>query len=153
MSDSGGGRHQHGSGGDGAERYPVMTNRPGVEVHDPIRKIRTLALVWAAALVLACAAAAWTATWAANRSTEEHVDRVLAEMDRRAARRDAERNAALRILEQNRRTLCELLRSDDSGRSEIAKLRRAYGCGTADDPIVPPGWTPPPGWPPLPGSR
>lgn len=148
----------------GGERYPVMTNQPGVEVHNPVHKVRLLAVVWAAALIAACFAAAWSATTvaghrseekiaAANRKAEALVDAQRTEMDRRGKLRDAQAATALRILEQNRRTLCELLEDDTSGRPEIGRLRRAYGCGTADDPIVPPGWTPPPDWPPLPGTR
>lgn len=145
-------------------RYPLMTNQPGVEVTDPIRKMRMLALLWAAALLVGCAVAAWTATTianhrseekiaAANRKAEDLVDAQRDEMDRRAAARNAQAATALRILEQNRRTICELLEDDTSGREKIAQLLRAYACGTAKEPIVPPGWTPPPGWPPLPGSQ
>ncbi len=145
-------------------RYPLMTDRPGVEVTDPIRKVRMLALVWAAALLIGCAAAAYVATTianhrseekiaAANRKAEELVNAQRAEMDRRARARDAQAATALRILEQNRRTICELLKDDTSGRVEVTDLRRAYACGTARTPIVPLGWTPPPGWPPLPGSQ
>lgn len=138
-------------GSNGAPSYPMMTNQPGVEVRDPVRRFRVLAIIWAAAIVLASGAAAHVATTRSNANTDRHVDQVLAEIDKRTKERKRNERVAAAILEQNRRTLCELL-AEHRDRPDIVRLHQVYRCGTAHDPIVPPGWTPPPGWPLLPGA-
>ncbi len=132
-------------------QYPVTSDRPGVELINPVGRARVTAALFAAAIVLASAMAAYVATTLADAKTNQHVDEVLAELDRRTAERRKNEGTTVSVLEQNRRTICELLVVADHT-PKIVRLIDAYKCGTAKDPIVPPGWRPPPGWPPLPGS-
>jgi hypothetical protein len=154
-------RDQH---GDEPESYPLMTNRPGVVAVDPVRRIRSAAVLFCLALGLATVAGAYVATTIAGNASEARTKQLrdetkqvaadlLANMDRRTAERRANESQAGAILEQNRRTLCALmrdLRERDVSTGEVDQLYVAYHCGTAKEPVVQPGWTPPPGWPALP---
>jgi hypothetical protein len=149
---------------DEPESYPLMTNRPGVVAVDPIRRVRSAAVLFCVALGLATVVGAYVATTVAGNASERRAEQLrdetkqvaadlLANMDRRTADRKANELQAGAILEQNRRTLCSLmreLRERDASNAEVDRLYVAYHCGTAKDPLVLPGWTPPPGWPALP---
>lgn len=144
--------------------YPILTNRPGVVAVDPVHRVRVAAVLFCLALFVSTIAGAWIATTTAANESEERVkelrdesktiaDSLRRDMDRRTAERRASEARAGAILEQNRRTLCSLmrdLRDRDQSTAEIEQLYVAYHCGTAKEPIVPPGWVPPPGWPALP---
>ncbi len=144
--------------------YPLMTNKPGVVAVDPVRRIRTAAMLFCLALAAATVAGAYIATGLAASASEDRVaalrdetraiaDGLLRDMDRRTAERRGNEAEAGATLEQNRRTLCSLmrdLRQRGFSNPEIERLYPVYSCGTAKDPIVEPGWTPPPGWPALP---
>ena len=144
--------------------YPIMTNQPGVLAVDPVRRVRIAAVLFCLALAAATIVGAYVATTIANSASERRVEalrdetraiaeRLLRDMDRRTADRKANEAQAGAILEQNRRTLCSLmrdLRERGASNAEIDRLYPAYHCGTAKDPIVEPGWRPPAGWPALP---
>lgn len=151
---------------DGARRYAVTSNEP-VEVIDPVRKFRMIAIVCAVVVVIVSAASSYAAVTIANQQSEQRIDQaaqqVMAVINGRTAERRASEGVVTRILEQNRRTHCSEMRAireiDEAAGAgpevlgEIDKLYAVYHCGTAKDPIVPPGWVPPEGWPPLPGSE
>lgn len=159
------------SDSNGSRRYAVVADSP-VEVINPRGSFLRLNLVWALALLIVASVAAYGATEVSNHRSEARIAGLLAELDRRTAERKANeakntRAAAVtyRILEQNRRTHCSEMRAvrqlveqlpevvGSDAIDEINKLYPAYHCGTADEPVVEPGWTPPPGWPPLPGAE
>lgn len=148
---------------DGNRRFAVVSNQP-VEVINPRRQFLRLNLVWAAALLIVAFAAAFGATEVSNHRSEQKIATLLVELNKRTAERRANEarmnrtgQATARVLEQNRRTHCSEMRavSEAAGglTGELKELYVVYHCGTAKDPVVPPGWTPPPGWPPLPGAE
>jgi hypothetical protein len=144
--------------------YPLLTNQPGVVAVDVVRRIRTAAVLFCCALALATVAGAYAATTIAAGASEDRVaalrdetrriaDDLRSDMNRRTAERRSNEALAGAILEQNRRTLCSLMRDlRDRGfaNAEIDRLYPVYHCGTAKDPVVEPGWVPPPAWPALP---
>jgi hypothetical protein len=136
---------------DGERRYAVVTDRP-VEVLNPRGTFLRLNIGWAVALLIVAFLAAYGATYVASYQSEKRVATLLAELDRRTAERKANEKKSARVLEQNRRTLCSIMK-DHEKNDELRKLLVTYHCGTAKDPVVPPGWTPPPGWPALPGTE
>jgi hypothetical protein len=126
-----------------------------VSVTQPVRRARIIALTIAVMIGAATVVGSYVAVTVA-------VDKALTEMNRRSAARNAGEAVVRAILEQNRRTHCSEMRAlldlakqagadtDTPAFQEIDKLYAAYHCGTAREPIVPPGWKPPPGWPELP---
>lgn len=134
--------------------YPLMTNQPGAVLMDPVRRLRAGVLTLLLAIVVVSGTSAYVATLLAGRKTDQHTDELLAELNRRTAERRHNEAVSAAVLEQNRRTLCELLPVAQTGdpvrQQKLRRLVVAYRCGTANDPIVPPGWSPPAGWPPLP---
>lgn len=161
------------SGDDGGRRYAVVTDRP-VEVINPRKQFLRLNLVWAVALLIVAFVSAYAATEVSNHRSEQRIKTLVVELDRRTAERRANEarmaragEATYRILEQNRRTDCSEMRAVRelaalvdapseklrAALGEIDKLYAVYHCGTAREPVVPPGWTPPPGWPLLPGAE
>lgn len=140
--------------------YSVLTDKPGVYAVDLVRRVRVVAVLFCATLAAATIAGSYVATTIAGRQSEDRVEKtareLLADMDRRTADRKRNEVQATAVLEQNRRTLCSLmrdLRERGQSNTEVDTLYRVYTCGTAKNPVVPPGWTPPPGWPSLPGAK
>jgi hypothetical protein len=135
-------------------QYPVLTNQPGAMLMNPQRRIRAGVVLLALAIVLGSGAAAYTSTMLAGRKTDQHTHELMDELNRRTAERRREAAVTAAVLEQNRRTLCELMPgvtpTSAEHQQKIVTLREAYRCGTAKDPLVPKGWSAPPGWPPLP---
>lgn len=137
---------------EGDQQYPLMTNQAGALVVDPVLRVRVGVVLMALAIVLGSGAAAYVSTSLAGENTDRRAEQLLAELDRRTAERRMNEARAVAILEQNRRTLCSIMR-ESQHRSDDLELRQlyvVYHCGTAPDPVVPPGWRPPPGWPALP---
>jgi hypothetical protein len=135
-------------------QYPLLTNQPDALVMDPVRRVRIGVLFLAVAIVLGSGVSAYFATATAGAKTDQHSQDLLNELNRRTAERRANEAVQAAILEQNRRTLCEVIPgvvpTSTVHQEKLVQLKKAYRCGTAKDALVPPGWSPPPGWPPLP---
>ncbi len=136
------------------EQYPILTNQPDAVVVNPVRRFRAGVILFALAIVAGAGVSAYVSTSVAGEKTDQHVDEVMAELNKRTAERRLNEVRGTAILEQNRRTLCEVLPgvkpTSPVHEHKLEMLVDAYKCGTAKDPIVPPGWQPPPSWPPLP---
>lgn len=131
-----------GAGGEAEPTYPLMTNRPGVEVVNPVGRVRLAALLFAAAIVLASAAAAYIATAIGADRVEKSNAALLADMNRRTAAR-LENESNLRIaLEQYRRDMCTVL-GDHPETPKNREVLNRYRCHLPYEPVVPPGWQPP----------
>ncbi|MGK5677531.1 hypothetical protein [Actinoplanes sp. URMC 104] len=129
--------------------YPLLSTEPDTVAVNPARRFRNGIVLLAVAVVLLAGVSAYTATALAGERTDQHTEQLLAELNRRTAERNDQAAYTAAVLEQNRRTLCELLPAVEQT-DKIRQLTRAYRCGTAKDALVPPGWTAPPGWPQLP---
>lgn len=145
-------------------QYPLLTDVAGTVVVNPVNRVRLGVLMLALAIVFGSAGGAYVSTSLAGEKTDKHARELMTELDRRTAERKAnekknkdEQAYTAAVLEQNRRTLCELIPgvkpTSDVHAYKLDQLKRVYRCGTAKDAIVPPGWAPPPHWPELPPGR
>jgi hypothetical protein len=145
---------------DDEAQYPTLTDQESHDQDDSetadraAMRFRMAVVLAAVAVVVMSGVSSYASAAVAGANTDRHTDQLLAELDRRTAERRAGDAYAAAILEQNRRTLCEVMPAveptDAAHMEKLSRLIVTYRCGTARDPIVPPGWSAPPGWPPLP---
>jgi len=145
-------------------QYPLLTDVAGTVVVNPVNRVRLGVAILALAIFVGAGASAYVSTSLAGEKTDRHSVELMQELNRRTAERKAnekktkdEQAYTAAVLEQNRRTMCELIPgvkpTSDVHAYKLDQLKHAYRCGTAKDALVPPGWSPPSGWPELPPGR
>ncbi|MFE9690882.1 hypothetical protein [Micromonospora sp. NPDC005806] len=113
--------------------YGLLTDEPGVVVHNPRRQLAKLLALYAALPLLCAAAAAYIAVTLANASMDRRVNALEQDQAQRRAQAAAEAKARDARLEQTRRDLCVALDRLTPRDPPVQDLRRRYGC-TAPDP-------------------
>lgn len=137
-------------------RYAVLADEP-VSVTSPRRKARTLAVLFATAIVACSGGGAYVATViadgrthhaeaAANARTDQRLAALEQDLARRRAAQADENARTTALLVQYRRTVCTLA----EGRTgpEFDQLRADYGCADLSSPT--PAVAPPPSLSPRP---
>lgn len=131
---------------DETAHYPILTNKP-IEIHDPKRKARLIAVTYGIAILICTFAGGYVATLLAADQSDDTNQQMQVELDQRKRQRDAEATRFQAALDQYRRDQCLItwrLPQDP----EIQEIRHRYQCG----PAQPAATTPPPSPPPSPGS-
>lgn len=130
-------------------RTPILTNE-SVEILDPRRKIRVIAVLSALAIVLCSASAAYVATTIAQSRMNHRVATLEKDLERRRAQRAAVDKQTQALLSQYRRTVCALLDGRDGPRFD--ELRGEFACDRLPPlPTPTPSPTPAPVVPQTPG--
>ncbi|MFR9780136.1 hypothetical protein ACL02O_29280 [Micromonospora sp. MS34] len=132
--------------------YGLLTDEPGLVVHNPRRQLAKLLVLYAVLPLLCAAAAAYIAVTLANASMDRRVaalEQDQAQRRQAAAAADQARDARLA---QTRRDLCVVLDRVVPRDPPVQDLRRRYGC-TAPHPAPSPTGTPVPGGGTAPGRR
>lgn len=131
--------------------HPVATDQPGLILHQPRRKLRQIAIIYALLPLVSAGVGAWIATQVAYARSEAHTDSRIAALEqdlserrRVRAEQDAARDAQTRQLLN---LLCVLLDHAQPRDDAVEALRTRYGCAGG---VPSPGPQSPP---PSPGSR
>ncbi|MEV0430401.1 hypothetical protein [Micromonospora sp. NPDC050495] len=137
--------------------YGLLTDEPGLVVHNPRRQLAKLLVLYAVLPLLCSAAAAYIAVTLANASMDRRVaalEQDQAQRRQAAAAADQARDARLA---QTRRDLCVVLDRVVPRDPPVQDLRRRYGCTAPDPTPTPPpppvGGGPGPTFSTVPGAR
>ncbi|HEX8343709.1 MAG TPA: hypothetical protein VF657_03045 [Actinoplanes sp.] len=128
--------------GDDGQRYALITNQR-VEVLDPVRKLRLLAVLFGLAIVAASAVGAYASTSIAGGNATRSNAATLAEMDRRTKSRLQSELNLRRALEQYRRDMCAVV-NDHPRTAAMVEIINRYRCDVGYAPEVEPDWSAPP---------
>lgn len=131
------------SGAPDPSSYPVFTDKPGVQIVDPVRRARWIAALFALSIGAASIVGSYVATTLAGERTTQSARSILDEMNRRRAIRLESEAVISRQVEQYRRDMCTVVK-DHPRTPSMLEIRGRYKCDLPYEPAVPPGWTPPP---------
>lgn len=130
-----------------ALRYPVLSDKP-IEIHNPRRKVRIIAVLFGLAIAVSSVAGAAVATFIAGEATNDSTHLLLDDIEQKKRQRDQEATRFQAALDQYRRDQCEVtarLPQDPP----VVDIRRRYRC---DNQVVTPSPAEQPGASPT-GTR
>lgn len=125
-------RDHESDGGAGAAQYPVMSDKP-VEIHNPQRKMRLIAIAYALAILVATVAGSYIAANIAIDRNDKIKQQLRDELNERARQRDVRVDEFQAVLDQYRRDMCAVT-SEQVQTPAVVDIRTRYRCGAAAGP-------------------
>ncbi|GAA2636988.1 hypothetical protein GCM10010399_82660 [Dactylosporangium fulvum] len=131
---------RHATPDDNTEKlHPVATDQPGLILHNPYRKLRQIAVVYALLPLLCAGVGGWIATQIAYTRAADHTDARIEALERDLSERrttnqqaNAERD---RQIAELRRLVCILADHAQPRDGQIEQVRGTYGCTGGPYPV------------------